>query len=270
MIPDDLAAAAAALAERPRLLLGLDFDGVIAPIVQRPEDARPLPGSMAAVRRLAGLDGIEVALVSGRALDSLRSVAGVSSEDDLSLVGSHGAETALRAGRRGSGDQPRPGDAAPVDEELLARVIDGLRSIAGAAEGLSGPDGLEVETKPTGAVLHTRRAPSSVADRATKAAVAGPGSWPGVHVTLGKSVVELAVVETSKGVALQRLQAIVRPDATIYVGDDVTDESAFAVLGADDVSVKVGPGDTRAAYRLDGPEDVRELLQLLVAERSQR
>ena len=56
----------------------------------------------------------------------------------------------------------------------------------------------------------------------------------------------------------------------LYVGDDVTDESAFAVLGPDDVTVKVGPGDTHAAYRLDGPEDVRELLQLLVAERSQR
>ena len=41
-------------------------------------------------------------------------------------------------------------------------------------------------------------------------------------------------------------------------------------LGPGDVPVKVGPGETRAAYRLDGPEDVRELLQLLVAERSQR
>ena len=41
-------------------------------------------------------------------------------------------------------------------------------------------------------------------------------------------------------------------------------------LGPDDVAVKVGPGATHAAYRLDGPEDVRELLQLLVAERSQR
>jgi trehalose 6-phosphate phosphatase len=59
-------------------------------------------------------------------------------------------------------------------------------------------------------------------------------------------------------------------DGTLYVGDDVTDESAFEVLGERDVSVKVGPGETHAAYRLDGPEDVRELLQLLVAERSQR
>ncbi len=56
----------------------------------------------------------------------------------------------------------------------------------------------------------------------------------------------------------------------LYVGDDVTDETAFAVLGPDDIGVKVGSGETHAAYRVDGPEDVRELLQLLVAERSQR
>ncbi len=280
MIPDRLAAALRALAARPRVLVALDFDGVVAPIVERPEDARPLPGSMAAIRRLATLDGVEVALVSGRALDSLRAVAGVSSEDELSLVGSHGAETADRAGLapdRGGSDPVEPGPAEPGPEELgpeerrlLARVEEELRSIAGAGDGLRGPDGLEVETKPSGAVLHTRRAPGPVADEATERAIAGPGSWPGVHVTLGKSVVELAVVETSKGVALQRLQRVTGSDGTLYAGDDVTDESAFAVLGADDVSVKVGDGDTRAAYRLDGPESVLELLQLLVAERSQR
>jgi trehalose 6-phosphate phosphatase len=271
VIPDVLAEAVRALAARPRLLVALDFDGVIAPIVERPEDARPLDGSMSAVRRLATLHGVQVALVSGRALDSLRAAAGVSSEDDLSLVGSHGTETALRAELRGRGDGSGPAAAlGPAERELLARVVDALRSIAGAGQDLRGPDGLEVETKPTGAVLHTRRASPPVAERATEEALRGPGSWPGVHVTRGKSVVEMAVVETSKGAALQRLRALTDSDGTLYVGDDVTDESAFEVLGDRDVAVKVGPGETHAAYRLDRPEDVLELLQLLVAERAQR
>ena len=98
----------------------------------------------------------------------------------------------------------------------------------------------------------------------------GPARWAGVDVTLGKSVVELSVVETSKGIALQQLRAAAEIDAVLYVGDDVTDETAFGVLGPDDMGVKVGSGETHAAYRVDGPEDVRELLQLLVAERSQR
>ena len=146
-------------------------------------------------------------------------------------------------------------------------MVAGLGDIAAGA----GPEsGIEVEIKPTGAVLHTRLATAETGERASAEAVAGPGSWPGVHATLGKSVVELAVVETSKGVALQALRDTADVAGVLYVGDDVTDESAFAVLGSDDVSVKVGPEETHAAYRLERPQDVLELLQLLVAVRSQR
>jgi trehalose 6-phosphate phosphatase len=264
MIPADLAAAVPTLAARRSLLVALDFDGVISPIVERPEDARPLPGSMAEVRHLARFEGVEVALVSGRALASLRAVSGVSDEDALSLVGSHGAEIALRPtlGGRAAGDARLSGRAV----ELLERVTDALQDIA----AIDPQERLEVELKPTAAVLHTRRAPADLAERATAAAMSGPARWAGVDVTLGKSVVELSVVETSKGIALQQVRATAPIDAVLYVGDDVTDETAFAVLGPDDVGVKVGPGETHAAYRVDGPEDVRELLQLLVAERSQR
>lgn len=265
MIPADLVAAAGGLMTRDRVLVALDFDGVLAPLVSRPQDARPLPGSMTAVRRLARFDGLEVALVSGRALDSLRRGSGVSDEDALSLVGSHGAESALRPSLDGDAITT---PMTPETAELLERATVELERIAA-----TDPAGqIAVERKPTGAALHTRRASTEVAEAATDAALASPASWPGVHVTLGKSVVEIAVVETSKGIALQRIQATATPtiDGVLYVGDDVTDESAFAVLGPDDVSVKVGPGETHAAYRLDGPEDVRDLLQLLVAERSQR
>jgi trehalose-phosphatase len=265
VIPADLARAVATLAARPHLLIALDFDGVIAPIVARPEDARPLAGSMAEVRHLARLHGVEVALVSGRALASLRSVSGISDEDALSLVGSHGAEATVRPALGGAA-AVTAGQLTGEAADLLGRVTAALHEIAAAD-----PDErLDVELKPTAAVLHTRRAPAELAQRATDAAMAGPATWPGVHVTLGKAVVELSVVETSKGIALQQVRAIAEIDGVLYVGDDVTDETAFAVLGPDDVGVKVGPGVTHAAYRLGGPEDVRELLQLLVAERSQR
>jgi trehalose-phosphatase len=263
VIQPDLMRAVTALLARPRVLVALDFDGVIAPLVEHREAARPLTGSMTAVRRLARFDGIDVALVSGRALDSLRRTSGVSDEDALSLVGSHGAEAALR---HALGDALAAEPMTPATNDLLARVVAALHDIAAADPG----GGLEVEVKPTGAVLHTRRAPAELAQQATERALAGPATWPGIHVTQGKAVVELAVIQTSKGTALQRIRTAAEVDGVLYVGDDVTDESAFAVLGPDDVSVKVGPGETHAAYRLDGPEDVRDLLQLLVAERSQR
>jgi trehalose-phosphatase len=264
MIAPDLVAAVQALLAHPRVLVGLDFDGVLSPIVEHRDDARALTGSMSSVRRLAALPGVEVALVSGRSMASLRQVTGVSDEDDLTLVGSHGAETALRAAL---GEQSPEPPMTPAGQLLLDRVTAELERIAAAA----GPgSGLDVETKPAGAVLHTRRAAADVAQLATDQTLAGPGAWDGVHLTLGKQVVELAVTETSKGVALQRLRRVTQADAVFYAGDDVTDEAAFAVLEPGDLGVKVGPGETRAAYRLAGPPDVRDLLQLLVAERSQR
>jgi trehalose 6-phosphate phosphatase len=260
MIPVDLASAVDALLGRPRILVGLDFDGVLAPIVDDRDAARALPGTMETVQALATLDGVEVALVSGRALESLRDVTGVADEG-IALVGSHGAEIAL--GHHGQGPQTSAA-MTPEQEELLSRVIAALEDICGTG------DGLEVEIKPSAAVLHTRRAPDDVAQRAETAAVAGPGSWSGVHAIRGKAVVELSVLQTSKGLALQQLRSFMHVESILYAGDDVTDETAFMALGPDDVTVKVGPGATHAAYRLDGPEDVRELLQLLVAERSQR
>ena len=60
------------LARVPTLLVALDFDGVLAPIVEQPDQARPLPDSLSALRRLVGAQGLHVALVSGRSLSDLR------------------------------------------------------------------------------------------------------------------------------------------------------------------------------------------------------
>jgi trehalose 6-phosphate phosphatase len=92
-----------------------------------------------------------------------------------------------------------------------------------------------------------------------------------VHLTLGKEVVELAVVDVTKGVALtllrDRLGLPFGTGGVLYIGDDVTDERAFAVLDDDsgDVTIKVGPGETLARHRLEGPEDVAITLEYLAA-----
>ena len=78
------------------LLVALDFDGTLSPIVDRAEDARPLPRSAAALAELAELPRTTTALISGRALDSLRLVA--SPPAKTLLIGSHGAEAWLGPG----------------------------------------------------------------------------------------------------------------------------------------------------------------------------
>ena len=236
------------LSRRP-VLLALDFDGVLAPLVDEPSAARALPGTCDLLAELAGLDGVHVALVSGRALADLRAVAQVPADSPLLLVGSHGAEV----------------DAVALD--LDPGAAERLQSLRSAFDAIATDHpGVHVETKPAAVVLHTRRADRGAAVAATRAAMTA-ASRPGCHVTQGKEVVEVSVVETGKGVALDRLRATLGVCGVLYVGDDVTDENAFAVLGPGDVGIKVGDGDTAAAHRLPDPAAVHHLLRLAL-ERS--
>ena len=77
-------------------------------------------------------------------------------------------------------------------------------------------------------------------------------------------MLDLAVTDMSKGVALDRM----RGDAAVFfAGDDVTDESVFTRLRPGDVGVKVGDGDTAAAYRVPDPPALAALLEELLAAR---
>jgi trehalose-phosphatase len=248
-VPAALRHAVQALASRRPLLLAFDFDGALAPIVARPEDARPLPGSVEAVSTLSQVPDVVTALVSGRSRGDLAAVSGAAPSPHLLLVGSHGAEVDA-SGPAGLDDDAR---------ERLAEVTALLSAV------VSHHPGAHLERKPASVVLHTRliddEGSAADAERAALALLHGLG---GVDVTPGKKVVEAAVVRTGKGAALQRLRDAHATEAVLYVGDDVTDEDAIAVLGPDDVGVKVGDGETLARYRVADPEAVRELLRALV------
>ena len=73
---------------------------------------------------------------------------------------------------------------------------------------------------------------------------------PSLTMKPGKDVLELAVTDADKGSALLRLRRELGAAGALYLGDDVTDEDAFAALGADDVTIKVGDGDTVARHRV--------------------
>ena len=251
-LPGEVRAALEVFAARGRVLVALDFDGVLAPIVDDPEAARALPAASAALERLVA--GTDVALVSGRDLADLRARAAVPPE--VVLVGGHGTQSS----RSAAGTT----ELSAGERELLARLGSALDEIA------AGRAGVHVERKPMSAVLHTRRAARQDAEAATAAALAGPATWAGVHALRGKEVVELGAVPLGKGGGLLRLRAELSAEgppvqAVLFAGDDVTDEDAFAALSpADgDVTVKVGEGPTAAALRVADPEAVAELLTTL-------
>jgi trehalose 6-phosphate phosphatase len=110
-----------------------------------------------------------------------------------------------------------------------------------------------------------RGAAPEVGTRVLDALRGGPAAAPDIVVTPGKAVLDLAVTDMSKGVALDRM----RGDAAVFfAGDDVTDETAFARLRPGDVGVKVGEGETAAPYRVADPAALADLLGELLAARA--
>ena len=115
--------------------------------------------------------------------------------------------------------------------------------------------------------FHVRNAAPQHAQQALDAALSAVRNWD-VHITEGKAVREFAVIDTDKGQAVDLLRQQAEATATVFFGDDVTDEKAFARLTDRDVGVKVGAGDTRAGYRVEEPDDVALALRFLRNARS--
>lgn len=256
----DLDSALKTFAAAPIRVVALDFDGVLAPIVERPSDAAPLPATRAALERLSRAPGLRLGLVSGRALgDPALHRAAVPS---AAIIGSHGAEQGLV---RADG-QIEAGP--PVLGEHQLALLERLRRES--TELTAAVPGSWVEEKPTAVVIHTRpvtdTAAASALERDTLDRL---GALGGVRAIAGKRVVELSVAHATKGDAVALLRAgypsrdLPPRVPVLYAGDDVTDEDAFAALLEGDLGIKVGTGVTRATHRVADPVAVGEVLARL-------
>lgn len=254
-LPEGLAGAVEAFCARDTVLVATDFDGVLAPFVTDPMEARAIDGTLEALVDLAGLPGTHAAVVSGRDLAVLTQLTSLPQDSPVTRIGSHGAQTS----------RDDAADDLDADER---RLLDTLTRDLHAV--LEQHPGVRLELKPKAAVLHTRGEDPGVADAAARAALGVAERHTGVKVLRGKDVVELSVVTADKGTALLALKDELGAQALAYFGDDVTDEHAFAVMGEPDLSIKVGEGETAARHRVDGPEDVREVLRLLLERRRDR
>ena len=226
MTPQLHAALAEVAARRP-LLVASDYDGVLSELVDDPAAAVPAPGVAEVLARLAAADGVTVALVSGRGVADLRTTSGFSGP--YRWVGSHGAEF-----------------DGPLSDELAARRDQLAERLVPLVEGTPGA---RLEVKPASVAVHVRQ----VQDRSAAAAVLERARTLGdssLTMKPGKDVLEMAMTDADKGTALRRLRSELGAAATIYLGDDVTDEDGFRALGVDDVTVKIGAGPTDARYRV--------------------
>jgi len=204
-----LAAAQAAAA------LVLDFDGVLAPIVDDP-DASAMPVqtrlSLASLARSLGL----VAVISGRPAGFLADRVGV---PGIRLLGSYGME------------QVSDGEEwlDPAARAWLGAVAAAIGSLSGQLDGMPG---IRVEAKPASVAVHWRQAPDrAAAADLVRAATRRVAAATGLRVTPGKLVEELRPpVDTDKGSAVAALVAADRPAAVAYAGDDLGDIPALRAV----------------------------------------
>jgi trehalose 6-phosphate phosphatase len=215
----------AAAPERAALLL--DVDGVLAPIVDRPEDAAVPETTRSELRRLHRRYGL-VACVTGRSGAAAKRIVGV---PELRYAGEHGLEL-----------EP----AAAEDAAAVHRFV----------EATGWPD---IELKPYSAALHFRRAADPEVARRRLQCIAQQAADEGLRTAFGRMVLDvLPAVQATKGTAVRRLLAEAGLERALYAGDDTTDLDAFAALDPLELAVRV------AVASPDGPPLLRERADIVV------
>lgn len=222
-----------------RAAILLDVDGVLAPIVERPELARVPDETRGELRRLCGRYGL-LACVTGRPSAEAARIVGVSG---LQIVGEHGLELAP--------------DAADWTERL-----------ASFAAGVDWP----AERKPLTVSFHFRRRDDEAAARAYLDRVSTWAREAGLVPRYGRKVLEVRPpVAADKGTAVRALLEQARLGRALYAGDDATDLDAFAALTGLELAIKVAVDSAEAPAGLretadlvvDGPPGMLELLRTL-------
>ena len=235
-LPPPLAELAAAPGETA---LFFDVDGVLAPIVPRPEDARVPDATRAELMRLADAYAL-VACVSGRQSADARRIVGL---DALTYVGEHGLEL------------------EPEAEAWAARL-------AAFADDAAWP----AEHKRLTLSFHWRTVEDEQAALAVLERIAWDAHAAGFVPRWGRKVLEVRPpVHADKGTAVAHLLAMADVRRALYAGDDTTDLDAFRALAGLDVAVRIAvasaeaPAELREAADLvvGGPADLLELLKRL-------
>jgi trehalose 6-phosphate phosphatase len=243
-----------------RVLLLCDYDGTLAPIVDRPELAELSKKARQLLQFLNAQRKFTVGIISGRGLDDLKERVAI---DNIIYAGNHGLEI---EGSAVNFINPLAEEVRPVFS-LISQVL---------SKAFQHIKGVLVEDKGLTLSVHYRMVPEEKLDDVKTVfenVISLAQSLKQVKVTLGKRVYEIRPpVDWDKGKAIDllivRLNNIAGDASTlpIFLGDDQTDEDGFKVINRyRGIPIFVGsePGDTVARYYLSSPQEVEEFLNLL-------
>jgi trehalose 6-phosphate synthase/phosphatase len=241
---------------RDRVVLMLDYDGTLAPLRPHPREAVLDPRMRSALEACAGHPDVDVAVISGRALDEIQEMVGV---DGVVYAGNHGLEI------EGVGSEPFRHDDLTHYQGRTNEIAALLKEVAAAAEGAW------VEEKGATLTFHVRQAPEEQQEGLTARAreiVLGAGF---VARDAHRAVEARPPIPWDKGsAALHILRALHGPEwplqaKVLYAGDDNTDEDAFRALSGLGITIRVGSADrkTAAVRHVPDPDALRVMLEWL-------
>jgi trehalose-phosphatase len=245
------------------LVVMLDVDGTLAPIVARPEDAAVAPATRTILEKLVAMPNVYLVLVSGRAASDANALVRVKG---VWTVGNHGFEIVS------------PNGELETDPDLA----DQSAAIAQAARELepivARVHGAKLENKRWTLSVHYRLAARDAVPP-LRAEVERVAMGLRLRMTDGKEIVEVRPVSNiHKGTAVvllgERLHAFDKHASVVFVGDDRTDEDAFRSLRARfprAVTIRVdesGEDKTAAEIRVRDPAAVHDFLEWLAPRRA--
>ncbi|QNP71947.1 trehalose-phosphatase [Streptomyces roseirectus] len=247
-----------------RSLLAFDFDGTLAPIVENPENSRPYPGAVDALKVLADR-GARIAVITGRPAEVAVKYGEFEDVTGMTVLGHYGAER---------WDQGTGQITAPPPPPALDDVRRELPGVLGEADAW-------VEEKGRAVAVHTRRAKNPQALwEALNPPITDLATRHGLIVEPGRLVLEIRPAGMDKGAALTTLAEETGAEAILYAGDDLGDIPAFDAVttlrettGTPGLLICSGSKEvtaltTRADLTVDGPAGVVRLLNQLVNELS--
>lgn len=215
-----------------------DFDGTLADIAEHPEDVEITSETRQALERLVDASGGAVAIITGR---DIASIDRFLEPLKLPIAGVHGLTR-----RDANGELHSP----EFDKAALKTIETELQSLAEKETGLY------LERKHGALALHYRQRPEleTPCIETMERAVGDTGS---IKLRRGKMVIEAIGFQTDKGAAIDSFmqEEPFRGRTPLFAGDDLTDEDGFALVNSrGGISIKVGPGETKARYHTETRE----------------
>ncbi|WP_336220891.1 trehalose-phosphatase [Citrobacter amalonaticus] len=230
-----------------------DLDGTLAQIKPHPDLVEIPAQVLERLHRLAERNAGALALISGRSMVELDALA---TPWRFPLAGVHGAERRDINGKTHIVHLPQA-----IERDISLQLHTALANLPGA----------ELEIKGMAFALHYRQAPEHEQALLTLARRIAQ-NWPQLALQQGKCVVELKPKGANKGEAIAAFmqEAPFAGRIPVFLGDDLTDESGFAVVNRmGGISVKVGEGETQATWRLASVPDVWRWLESIHSAQEQ-